>query len=410
MKKILLTTLTILVLLAMALCLVACNTDEGAKYQGMATATFVLEGGVYNNCVNPVHHYYDLAEGESSLIVPIPTTSVDSAAPGDTDSIDRFTDKYLARSEYRFTGWYRTRTEEADGTVVLTDLWDFEHDRMTTDGVTLYAGWKRISHNFYTVCYRDANDQVVKLGEYEVEPGERFTDKFAYAAKRKDKTVTPTGVFRTESGELWDMNTQHPGSEETSITIALFPDYIDGNFAIVRTATDLTKNLTRNIYLMNDIDMEGKSFGGFGTYSKELQGNGHKIFNFQLTYNRDFAPITATDELDFTEMVEIALFKALNKATVNDVHFDQVTVTVKDINGVKGNPEKRRIVLSPLAIRATESTVTNVTASINYTIDSLPDGYTEEDNLVILESPYLYQTGETESTFATVNCVLNLME
>ena len=54
-----------------------------------------------------------------------------------------------------------SKTTNADGSVTYSDKWDFSNDRMTIDGVELYAKWEKRTGLELTVNYVDKNTNAV---------------------------------------------------------------------------------------------------------------------------------------------------------------------------------------------------------------------------------------------------------
>lgn len=203
MKKKLL--VTALMILSIACLLVACNNST--NYDGLTKITFEPEGGVYQNCTLPFYQYYDFKDGTTNLIrEPL--------------ALSR---KEFKKDGYTFVGWFKTRTE-VDGKVTYSDMWDFATDKVGTDGVTLYAGWKRNVTYLYNVCYVDEQGQTQIVGSYDVSEGDEFDDYENYAAKRSGYTAL---VFADEDTRYMDdgyyldaecaqpvKGYKHPGGEE----------------------------------------------------------------------------------------------------------------------------------------------------------------------------------------------------
>ena len=65
----------------------------------------------------------------------------------ETEELDKIT-----LHGYHIEGWYKTKVEHPDGTVEYQDKWDFDVDKMTLEGVTLFAKWEE--NKLYTYGYR----------------------------------------------------------------------------------------------------------------------------------------------------------------------------------------------------------------------------------------------------------------
>ncbi|MBO4940287.1 MAG: hypothetical protein J6D30_04630 [Clostridia bacterium] len=374
LKKILLGVLLLLVALIGG----ACSSE--ADYSGKTKIIFELEGGTYQNCVRPIVHYYDFAEGTENLI----------AEP------NAYSKEEIARSGYHIEGWYKTKIEDGE-TVEYTDRWDFATDKVGVNGVTLYAKWKKNINYSYNVCYYDDNGQVQVLGTYTVDAGAKFDDYANYAKRRIGYTALG---YKTKDGEEWDKSFTHPGGE-TDLAINVYVEYIEGTFSIVSTASQLKANKNKNIYLTADIDFGGAEFG-FGDYNKTLIGNGHTISNFKLQYDASKSGLREDYTDSALQCMNVALFGNTNGAVIKDVHFKDVTVEVRTTLSLVD-----KIYVAPLAVSMKDTKVENVTFEGTFGYSRLPtvtiqpdDGAEEElkfkpeEDLIFVDDQAYYQKDE----------------
>lgn len=376
-QKTVLRWLLLLLLLGLCAALAGCGSTPEDDFADRVKVTFELEGGVYQNCTLPVNHYYSFRSGTENRI----------------SDLSAYSGKELARSGYVLEGWYRQKNTAADGTVTYSGKWDFETDLVGEEGVTLYAFWKPNITYTYEVCYRDG-DGIRTLGTYEVNAGEAFDDYLNYAGKRPG--YTSLGVFRDETGAILDSTAGHPGGE-TDLAVRVFPDYVEGDYAVVRTPTELVKYKSRNIYLMNDIDFEGKSFGGFGTYTGTIEGNGYSIKNFSLSYRNGKNDLISDPELSGDGgLLCIALFQNLRGATLRNVSFTDFTVKIECMA-----PNLKRVIVAPLALKCSGSALENVTVSATYTVGNFPAAFSFEESGTVLSDRACYYSPEGDSTVYT---------
>ena len=369
-KKIgLIVTVCLLALLALASC-----SDSTRNYDDRAKVIFDLQGGQYQNSERVITYYYAFAPGTKNLISDPETLS----------------GKKVERTGYRLAGWY-TGTVEADGSVILGEKWDFDINKVGDDGVTLYAKWEKNIRFTYEVCYRDADGNIRVLGTYEVDADEEFDDSRNYAAKRPG--YTPIGVYRDADGTIVDESYKHPGGT-TDVAVQVFPEYIEGEYSIVRTANDLAKAKNKNIYLMNDIDFGGKTFGGFGDYKGVIEGNGYAIRNFVLTYAKDKSAMVNDPDLGEGNLLCISLFDSLKGATVRNISFTDFTVDIST-----GFNATQQILFAPLAMKLSSSVLENVTVSLSYTVGELPKDFDPSENLILVtDRSYFYAPDGDTST------------
>ncbi len=372
--------LIVFVCLVAVLALAGCS-DNTRNYENRAKVIFDLQGGLYQNSEQAITYYYAFAPGTKNLI-------------SDPESLSG---KSVERIGYRLAGWY-TGTVAADGSVTLGEKWDFDVNKVGDDGVTLYAKWEKNIRFTYEVCYRDADGKLQELGSYEVDAGEGFDDSRNYAAKRSG--FTPTGIYRDADGKIVDENYGHPGGE-TDTTVQVFPEYIEGEYSIVRTANDLLKSKSKNIYLMNDIDFGGKTFGGFGDYKGVIEGNGYAIRNFVLSYAKDKSAMVNDPDLGEGNLLCISLFDSLKGATVRNVSFTDFSVDIST-----GYSSTQQILFAPLVMKLSSSVLENVTVSMTYSVGELPKDFDSSENLfLVTDRPYFYAP---EGDSSTVGVELNV--
>ncbi len=330
------------------LLLVGCNGTE--QYEGVKVE-YYLEGGTWDNDKDVVYQYYQFKEGTTNLI-----KSLQSLAT---------TEQQLTRSGYDFIGWFKTKNE--DGT--YSDEWDFSRDKVDDNGVVLYASWKRSVK--YTYKIYDYDDPTTCLYTREVNEGVGF--KNSYAANLK-AGYTLVAVYDSEFN-AWDTNFKHPGSSaevegETEVAVIVYAKYVEGSYTVVSTASELITAASsgQSIYLTNDIDMDGKSLT-FNNYRKTFCGNGYTISNFVVSYESTNSDLVADFEDDSKQSLTISLFGNMTDATIKDVVFDNVSIDVKTTNS-----KIYQIYVAPIAISATNSTISNVTINGTITITKTPTG------------------------------------
>mgnify|MGYP000841140465 CR=1 FL=1 len=160
--------------------LFSCKKEEASD---KIRAEFYLEGGSCQNNTEKITYLYNLGEREETYI----------ADPNVLKKND------ISRDGYTLKGWYQTKTI-VGADVTYSNPWDFNQDKMTKDGVKLYAYWVRDVVYSYELYYKDGDTDVL-LGSYAVEQGEHFDDYLNYANKRTG--YTSLGYY-DETGEEWD--------------------------------------------------------------------------------------------------------------------------------------------------------------------------------------------------------------
>lgn len=358
----------ILALIICALTLFAFGCNETTDYEGQIKVTFCLEGGIYQNSKRDIVHYYPFEEG---LIVN----------PEELSGVK------INKGGYNIEGWYKTKTGEGEN-VEYSDKWNFSSDKVGAEGVTLYAKWVPNIIFTYDVCYYNDAGETVVLGSYPVKAGEKFEDYANFAKKRTDGVYTPLN-YVDAGGNAWDFSFAHPGGEQ-SLAIKVYVNYLKGDFSLVSTARELKASTGKNIYLLNDIDLNGEEFN-FGDYKYTLLGNGHTISNFKIKYDPSRSGIKEDLEDDSKKSLYVSLFGNLNGATVKDVNFKDVKI---DVNTALTTTYK--IYLAPLGIKAVNATVENVTFEGSYTLSKLPENRTEDEMLNVTNAePFVLTEGCT---------------
>ena len=360
--------------------LIGCS-DNARDFDGRVKVIYHLEGGVYQNCEQPVIQYYAFNGEDGHLIVDLTSLSGQN----------------IIRTGYTLEGWYTKKTGEGDN-VSYEDKWDFATDKVDASGVTLYAKWKKDVLYTYEVCYRDETDQSVhSLGSYEVSEGDKFNDYYAsYFGNRRYGYTALSGLY-DENDEAWNADFTHPGGE-TDTSVQVFLHYIKGDYVLVDSARQLLANKTKNLYLTGDIDFEGADFSGFGDYTGVIKGNGFTVKNFNLSYDNSKNGLLSDPDLTSEgSLLGISLFRSLSGATVTDITFSDFTVDIK-----AGYPGTKMIMVAPLALKMQGSTLTNVTVTnVTVTCTQLPQGFDKSSALIVLTDRAVYFTPDADASVTT---------
>lgn len=392
--------LLILIMAAVAACvlLVGCGSEGDFLDRDSAVkVVFNLEGGKYQNSPAPIVYYYGFKKGTENLIK--------NPAAEDTkdEKADKFNNSSVKRDEYYFDGWYRTKEEAASEDATP---WDFKKDRVTDSGVVLYAKWVRIIRYTYGVYYIDDDGVERKIGQYDVNEGDKFDD-YLNLKNQRPGSYTPIG-YKDADGNDWDENFTHPGGD-VNTEIKIYVEYTKGKFVEVSTAADLVRyaSASRDIRLTADIDMndlltdEQKEngdvyeFDGFIDFANIFDGNGHTIKNFKLTYSQELGNLRNDEEYDGNRVLAISLFGATEGAEVKDVTFENVTIDV-DVSFSRID----RVIVAPITTKSLESSFTNVSFSGTYAFTKMPESIGEDNFIVVDDRAYFYK--DEESTFTNV--------
>ena len=358
---------------------------------GQAKAIFYLEGGTCQNSKDRVSYVYSFDGTKTDTLIIDPNVL-------DTDAEDQ-----IYKTGYHIEGWYRTKTVDENGNITYSDKWDFAKDKMTLDGVTLYAKWEINRYYSYELYYFDESGKEVLLDSYQCNEGEKFYDLFL--DKKEVEGYTSLG-YLDENGKPWNKAFTHPGGD-SDVAVKVYLDLIEGEYTLVETYKEFRNAITRNenIYLLNDIDFDGRNREMcFDSYSGEILGNGHKLMNLTVDYNTLKSGLKGELNEDGTldnsarNTLYISLFFELEDATIKDLTFENLIIDVdtslKDIDN---------IVISPLAIIAKNVNLSNVHISGNIEYSKLPD---KEINIKVVENGYSVYS---ENVNATEDCTIDVV-
>lgn len=372
-KRFLLITFLIVIIVALV-CLCGCNANSLKDMTGKTAVVYELEGGKYQNCKGTITHYYDV-EDEDNILIYSPET---------------LSGAVCEREGYTFDGWYKTKTVSGEH-VVYSNEWDFSTDKISKDGVKLYAKWAPLVKYTYAVCYYDETTGERKLiNSYEVQKGEKFEDYLHYIDNGRKGAYTAIAVLDSE-GNPWDYDFTHPGGE-TSTAIDVVVEFIKGRFKVCSTGEELVallgKNKNENIYLTADVDCGGMSLD-IVDYMGEFIGNGHTVSNFTVKY------VAGKDGLDNDNLLNASIFGNAYKAKISDVTFDNVS-----LNYVSGFTGSQGIVIGVLGSRVEEVTITNVkVTNMTITISEIPSNLINNgegdvlDTLIIVTNELCAEVG-----------------
>jgi hypothetical protein len=354
------------------------NTSYFYGQTGEGVAVFHLEGGICQNTKDKVSYVYNFDGTKVDTLIVEPNKF-------ETEEKDM-----IQKNGYHIEGWYRTKVTNPDGTVEYKDKWDFAHDRMTSEGVELYAKWEINRVYTYELYYKDKDGKDVFLDKYEVSKGEKFSDKFM-----KNTTVEGYTTLRylDENGDVWNSNYKHPGGD-SDVAVKVYLDLIEGEYTLVDTAKKFTRAISKgqNVYLLCDIDYDGDEIC-FDSYSGIIEGNGYTISNFEIDYDAKRSGLKG--ELDENGKLDtqanhvyISLFFELKDATIRNVKFDKVKV---DVDASYTNI--KYLIVSPFAVVSSNTVLENVEFNANIKVTKTPDGCETE----IVKDSFFYKKLENVS-------------
>lgn len=207
-------------------------------------------------------------------------------------------------------GWHRGIKND-DGVVTLGDEFDFETEKVT-ESMTLYAKWG----NYYTYTILDsANDEFISSVK---------TDNKDEPIAMPSKAPTKSGYTflqyyaDKECTTVFDWTKTHEYNDKQNVNV--YAGWLEGRYIVASKASDLkTINNNTNIYLLNDIDCTGQTITMNATeYSGTIIGNGYTISNMTIEYKQ-----VGVGSVNF------ALFRKIDGATMSNVTFDRIKLSVK---------------------------------------------------------------------------------
>ena len=352
-------------IVALTVILSGCGTSE-TSLDGLSMVTFELEGGTFQIGTTHIDENKTLRYAyHPGTVVQDPTT---------------FASASIYRADYVFTGWY------TDESCTQSSKWNF-NSYIGEDDITLYAGWKKAIKLTYTLYYFDDDNNQVTLGEYDVNTGDKFEDKYRLAKSRTGYTVL--GFYSDpECTVAWDDTFTHPGTD-SDLSVPVYVNYMKGIWTFVDTLDELCDAISdnANVQLTADIDCAGAALS-FGDYSAELDGNGHTISNFKVEKSKRNTTYSCSI---FTNLSD--------GAKISDLSFTGVTY---DLSGVANATE---IKLAALAVSSQgkgniEVIVSNVTVSGNVVTD-----YTGELTKV---NEFIYDVADNAVVEVTGNSDVNI--
>lgn len=323
--------------------LTGCNSTGSQNIKGKIPATFHLEGGMCQNSIYDVVYYYDFGDKTEMKI-------------GDPNVIETREDYHITRKGYDLDGWYLTKTGEGDD-ATYSDQWDFSKNTMTKEGVHLYAKWvKQIKYSF-ELYYKDENNKDVLIKSYGANQNATFGSVYIDRAAAKAYPGHTFINFSDVNGNVIDdIYTIYTSTDESNPVVKLYANYIEGDFTIVSTASEFLSAIRtgKSVYLMNDIDLEGKDLFVERYNNATLNGNGHTVSNFNLSFNK-----SKTGDL------YVGIFGAMRNSNVIDTKFTGAKFNF-EYNGTR----IQAAYLGAVAGTATGGKIENVTFEGEYTIAS----------------------------------------
>ena len=337
--------LTMLLLMAMLMLVTGC-AQEPTPYEVNDAENFTVSvrydanGGTFTTNTSVIVDSYDPTQAAvgGNGMARIALLSPDAAIRGN----DAFT---AINNGHFLAGWYRERTQQADGTYIYSGKWDFESDLLEVDpaGVyssaepvmTLYAAWVPM----FQINFRDLESGEI-LETYSFDPNAeaalnvpaldektgamemyKFPERSGYTFSSVYYDAEGTALVDTPQVVHSGTVNYENGTAENGI-MDLYIDWTEGEWFHIYNVEQFLDNasVTGSYVLHADLDFSGEIWPTslmYGNFSGSIQGNGHTLSNIELTQTNN-------------SKVNAGLFGHLTEnASLTDLTFENVTFTIK---------------------------------------------------------------------------------
>ena len=336
---------------------------NGGSFGSGATKTYAL---VKENSLTPAPGYVD---GNTQASVKAPTRRDyqlvnEAKSDGDDETNDEAIlskSWFLAKTDAEGNIVYEGEGENRQPVLLSNEPWDFTKNRVTGD-ITLVAKWSEVFR--FAICIVDTNADGERVEQqfrtFTVEPGDSIADKLykkegSEIVRRADKIrISQTGYtlldFYLDEGYTTLLPTDyvHPGRREVEVTqpnpetgveetvtvqtntVTVYVKYLKGKYDLI--TQDNVKSLTgaSKWYLLEDVDLTGKTWEAVSRFNGEILGNGFALKN-----------VTVTSKAVKTNNYKAhSIFGTMN-GNVENVTFENVTMQVYTDYGASVIGEQR---------------------------------------------------------------------
>lgn len=294
----------VLALLALATTLVACNIGNVPDHYDYLV-TFEYNVGTGDNA---------LKCNMSTQYLGVDANSLVAIQPG----YDTKFEEGLVNGYY-LEGWYLPAEVDENGApkrdengfvILARNKWNFDTDRVNRN-ITLYGKFvKKLAVRFIN---RVTGKYIEDIIEYK--PNDMVREPTSQAPTLKDHTFL--GKYYDADGNKyqWDFRIHED--------VTVYVDFLEGIWSLVSTEDQFVTAIgaKRNIYLLNDLNFEGKTpWGNSSEYTGIIEGNKHTVSNVKQEIS-----LGKLDE----ESSYGGVFGALGeKAEIRNITFENVTVSL----------------------------------------------------------------------------------
>ncbi len=289
---------------------------NGGTFGSGSTKTYAL---VKENSLTPAPGFVD---GNTQASVKLPTRR-DHQLVGEakSDGDDETNDEailtkswFLAQTDENGNVVYEGEGDDRQPVLLSSEPWDFTQNRVTGD-ITLVAKWSEVFR--FSICIAEVDEEGKQVEQqfrsFTVEPGDTIVDKLykkegGALVRRADKIkISQTGYtlldfYLDDTYQTYlEDNYTHPGRREVEVTqlnpetgeeetvtmqtntVTVYVKYLKGKYDLI--SNDNVKTLTEvsKWYLLEDVDLTGKTWSAVSRFSGEILGNGFALKNVTVT-------------------------------------------------------------------------------------------------------------------------------
>lgn len=231
----------------------------------------------------------------------------------------------------------------------------YTHEELVPGNKEVYAALFELFPNYFKEIEYEEPEESEDDSETDIDTSDYFVNKLGYEIIAPDEAAR--AEIRKAKDEIYESAIDHYLINSAGKTIYL--KYSEGRYAQISKAADLryagktgflgvdkSGNPVDGYIITADIDFSGVTFTMGESFSGKIVGNNHTLSNFKL--------VLKAKKIDPEKHKEIALFKELNGASLENLSFEDIAVTVDVGSGVS-------VDAALLALKSIKTELTNVT-------------------------------------------------
>ncbi len=376
--------------LSMILGLASCKSNTRNSYDGYASVTYNLEGGIYRGSSEAVKVYYNVSEGSTQNV-------------GKTlDSIDN--NNINPYGDYVLKGWYYK--DENGNKVSFTSNYKLGHNEQ----LNVYADWgRKITFTWEFKANVEGKDVVLASYDY-AQPGDTLSvdtnrlKTLQNALLENNYTYNGSFEYNSKTYSIDELNQIVMPDSTENHTETIYVDCIDGRYKIINTLAELNAALKSDMIYEDDIYYDGiyvnsdiesttninfAQLSGNKDHTIKLIGNNHTI-----SYSCTTSSNGVSGSIDNVSYKFGTIFNQVSYWDIENVNFN-VTCTANVRNSA----------IVGFAMNVNNTTINNVNVNFNYKISGKgSDGLylpTDTDYNGIYNSD-----GSTNNNISGLNCTI----